>query len=404
MLLVLLLSQCLVGALAMNNGLARTPPMGWLSWERFRCETDCVNYPDSCVNDKLYMAMADRIVADGYKDAGYEYVHIDDCWAARERDSEGKLQADPKRFPGGIKAVADYVHERGLKLGIYTDIGFMTCQKYPGSAFHMESDANSFAEWGVDLVKTDGCYSNIGETDYAFPAFSFYLNKTGRPMVLCCQWPAPQMGHHVKPNWTLVREYCNTWRSYGDIQDSWDRLKQIIDYYGQNLDDFASHSAPGGFADPDQLIVGNFGLSHSQQRVQFGMWAMLTAPLLMSVDLRTIPPQSRDILLNRHVIAINQDPLGTQGVLLYGFKDSISVWMKPLSAKDSHAIAFVNYDDRGRPSPFSLHLGDIGLANPNGYNVTEVFDNRNMGLYKTSANLTLSINPTDIVLLKVVPL
>ncbi|KAL8576378.1 hypothetical protein ACOMHN_048945 [Nucella lapillus] len=135
-------------ALALNNGLARTPPMGWLSWERFRCETDCKTYPNSCVDENLYTATEMR-----------------DCWAARERDSEGRLQADADRFPHGIKALADYVHGRGLKLGIYTDIGYAPCTGLPGSEFYLQSDARSFAEWGVDLVKTDSCHANPKEMD-----------------------------------------------------------------------------------------------------------------------------------------------------------------------------------------------------------------------------------------------
>ncbi|KAL8576380.1 hypothetical protein ACOMHN_048947 [Nucella lapillus] len=348
MLLLLLLSSCILSADALNNGLALTPPMGWFSWERFRCETDCITFPDTCISENLYIAMADRMVADGYKDAGYEYVHIDDCWMAPERDNDGSLQADPQRFPSGIKALADYMHERGLKLGIYTAIGYLTCQKLPASEFHLERDANTFAQWGVDMVKTDICYADYSSVDIAYSTFGFFLNKTGRPMVYGCSWPL-----------------------------------------------LPASTRPGGFADPDQIIVGNFGLSHSQQRVQFGMWAMLTAPLLMSVDLRTIPPQSRDLLLNTHVITINQDPLGAQGIMLYTLPNSISVWRKPLAVAGSYAIAILNQDDHGKPTSFSLQLGDIGLTHADGYNVTDLFDAVSRGRYLPSDDLK-SLTPQEL--------
>ncbi|XP_076468475.1 alpha-galactosidase A-like [Babylonia areolata] len=405
LLVVSVVSGLLASTLALNNGLALTPPMGWLSWERFRCETDCKTYPDSCVDENLYMAMADRMVSDGYKDAGYEYVHIDDCWAAPERDSKGRLQANPDRFPHGIKALADYVHERGLKLGIYTDIGYATCESLPGSEFYLQTDAYTFAEWGVDLVKTDGCKANPKDMDTSYPVFGFYLNQTGRPIVYCCSWAGAQVViYHMQPNYTSIREHCNVWRNYLDVQDSWENVKGILKFYGANKQNFASFSGPGGFSDPDQLLMGDYGLSRYQQKAQFGMWAMLASPLFMSVDLRTITPEAKAILLNRHVIAINQDPLGAQGIMLYGLVDSISVWLKPLTPSGSYAIAFLNEDDQGRPMPFSIHLADIGLTSTNGYNVTDVFDNLNMGQYKPTSSLDVLVDPTSIVILKAVPL
>ncbi|KAK7097793.1 alpha-N-acetylgalactosaminidase-like [Littorina saxatilis] len=404
MLLHLVLSGCIYSACALNNGLALTPPMGWLSWERYRCETDCKAFPDSCINENLYKAMADRMAADGYKEAGYEYVHVDDCWAAQQRDANGKLQADPQRFPSGMQALADYLHERGLKLGIYTDIGYATCEKLPGTEFFMQSDANTFAEWGVDLVKTDGCNAEPKEMDVSYPVFGFYLNKTGRPMVYCCSWAAAQVVHGIQPNYASVREHCNVWRNYDDVQDSWDSVTNILKFYGENKQNFANFSGPGGFSDPDQLLLGDYGLSIYQQKAQFGMWAMLASPLFMSVDLRTIDPKAKAILLNKNVIAINQDPLGAQGIMLYGLPESLSVWRKPLAVPGSYAIAFLNQDNQGRAMPFEIHLGDIGLTNANGYNVTDVFDNLPRGQFKPTSSLGVLIDPTCIVILKAVPL
>ncbi|KAL8576379.1 hypothetical protein ACOMHN_048946 [Nucella lapillus] len=241
--------------------------------------------------------------------------------------------------------------------------------------------------------------------EITYPAFGFYLNQTGRPMVYGCSWPGAQIViYNMKPNYTSIREHCNIWRNYLDVQDSWDNVKGILKFYGENRQNFASFSGPGGFSDPDQLLVGDYGLSLYQQKAQFGMWAMLASPLFMSVDLRTITPKAKAILLNRNVIAINQDPLGAQGIMLYGLVNSISVWLKPLAVSGSYAMAFLNEDNQGRPMPFSIHLADIGLTSSSGYNVTDVFENAHMGFYKPAASLDVLVDPTSIVIIKAVPL
>uniref|UniRef100_A0ABI7Y8C2 Alpha-galactosidase n=1 Tax=Felis catus TaxID=9685 RepID=A0ABI7Y8C2_FELCA len=151
------------GARALDNGLAMTPTMGWLHWERFMCNVDCQEEPDSCISEKLFMQMAELMDSDGWKDVGYEYLCIDDCWMAPKRDSKGRLQADPKRFPGGIQGLANYVHSKGLKLGIYADVGNKTCAGFPGSFGYYDIDAQTFADWGVDLLKFDGCHCDSME-------------------------------------------------------------------------------------------------------------------------------------------------------------------------------------------------------------------------------------------------
>ncbi|KAJ9599026.1 hypothetical protein L9F63_010483, partial [Diploptera punctata] len=174
---------------ALDNGLALTPPMGWLSWERYRCITDCVNFPDECISENLFFRTAKLMATEGYLEAGYEYIIIDDCWLSKERDSEGRLQPDPDRFPSGIKALSDYVHSLGLKFGIYEDYGNLTCAGYPGILGHLETDANTFAEWGVDYIKVDGCNSNLEDMNTGYAEFGSYLNKTGRPIVYSCSLP-----------------------------------------------------------------------------------------------------------------------------------------------------------------------------------------------------------------------
>ncbi|XP_060574201.1 alpha-galactosidase A-like isoform X2 [Ruditapes philippinarum] len=303
--------------MSLDNGLARTPPMGWLTWIRFACNTDCDYDPNFCISEKLIKEMADHMVQDGYKDAGYEYVCIDDCWLAKERDENHRLQPDPKRFPNGIKHLADYVHSKGLKLGIYEDFGTKTCAGYPGSEFYMQLDAQTFAEWGVDLLKFDTCHSDAHDNKEGYPAMSMYLNQTGRPILFSCEWPYGELQQNLSSDYGPVRKYCNVWRNYWDVLDDFQYVKNIVKFYGDNNALFQKYSGPGGFFDPDQVIVGGIGMSHYQQRAQLAMWAMFSAPLMMSNDLRDIQNEARELLLNKYIISVDQDPLGAMATRVW---------------------------------------------------------------------------------------
>ncbi|XP_008507938.1 alpha-galactosidase A isoform X2 [Equus przewalskii] len=239
------------GARALDNGLAMTPTMGWLHWERFMCNTDCEEDPDSCVSEKLFMQMADLMDSEGWRDVGYEYLCIDDCWMAPQRDSKGRLQADPKRFPGGIRRLADYVHGKGLKLGIYADVGKLTCAGFPGSYGYYDIDAKTFADWGVDLLKFDGChFDTLVDLADGYKYMSLALNRTGRSIVYSCEWPLYMMPFR-KPNYTEVREYCNHWRNFADIYDAWQSVKSVLDWTSSNQEKIVDAAGPGGWNDPD---------------------------------------------------------------------------------------------------------------------------------------------------------
>ncbi|ESO90697.1 hypothetical protein LOTGIDRAFT_178842 [Lottia gigantea] len=375
--------------------------MGWLSWERFRCNVDCDKDPDNCISEKLIKSMADLMVSEGFKDAGYEYVCSDDCWQSMTRGPDGRLQADPKRFPSGIKALADYVHGKGLKLGIYEDFGYLTCEGFPGSEFYLQLDAQTFADWEVDLVKFDGCHSQLTDFDYGYPAMSFYLNKTGRPMVYMCEWPDYLNMNGIMPNYTAIRKSCNYWRNYDDVQDSWDSVLDIINHFGNNSGNFSSFAGPGGWNDPDQLVVGDFGLSPDQERVQMAMWAMMASPLLMSVDLRNIRQESKGLLQNKYLIEINQDPRGIMGTRRYT-KGSIEIWTRPLTPPGQMATAFLNTGYHGVPRKLTVTGVELGLQNYVKYNIYDAF-NRNK-IYDSvivSDNFTVIINPTGIVMFRI---
>ncbi|XP_053400322.1 alpha-N-acetylgalactosaminidase-like [Mercenaria mercenaria] len=393
---VLLFASLCVMSRGLDNGLALTPPMGWVSWERYRCNIDCENDPDNCISEQLYMTMADLLVSEGYKDKGYEYVNIDDCWMEKQRDANGSLVADRQRFPHGIKWLADYVHSKGLKLGIYEDFGTFTCGGYPGSKFYLQEDAETFASWGVDMLKLDGCYSGIDDMEYGYPAMSFFLNQTGRPMLYSCSWPAYVVFYGKIPDYKKIASYCNIWRNYADIQDSWDSVRGIIEFYGNDTGNFSLVAGPGNYNDPDMIIVGDYGLSYDQQRVQMAMWAIMSAPLLMSIDLRNVKPEAKALLQNDYLIRVNQDSHGTQGKRIMK-NGAMEVWTKNLGFDDKGmAFAFLNLNDGGAPFEVRMPLYQLGLNEAEGYNMTEGFTGKFIGVLKPHDIINASVDPSGV--------
>ncbi|CAL9692292.1 unnamed protein product [Knipowitschia caucasica] len=390
--IILALPLC---ASCLDNGLMLTPPMGWLAWERFRCDIDCENDPNNCISEKLFMDMADRLSEDGWRDLGYVYVNIDDCWSSKQRDKDGRLQADPKRFPGGIKKLAQYLHERGLKLGIYGDMGTYTCGGYPGSPLDkIELDAQTFADWEVDMFKYDGCYSNATEQEQGYPLMSKALNATGRPIGYSCSWPAYQGGLPPKVNYTQLGEICNLWRNYGDIQDSWSSVWSIVDWFFENQDALIPAAGPGRWNDPDMLIIGDFGLSMEQSRSQMALWAIMAAPLFMSNDLRTLSSGARVILQNKMIISINQDPLGIQGRRILKEKSGIQIFWRPLSKNTSALLFFSHRTDM--PYRYKTSLSKLNYT-AGSYKVTDVYTYKTLEL-KDSTEFVVSVNPTGVVM------
>jgi alpha-galactosidase len=304
----------------LENGLARTPPMGWNSWNHFGCD----------VSARLVRETADAMVASGMRDAGYQYLVIDDCWQVA-RDASGRLVADSVRFPEGIKPLADYVHARGLKFGIYTDAGRRTCQGRPGTYGHEEQDARTFAAWGVDYVKEDWCYAEGLDAPTQYAKFRDALASAGRPIAFSiCEW-----GSHTP--WAWGPRTGNLWRTTGDIEDNWNSMLANLDMSGQH----ASAAGPGAWNDPDMLEVGNGGMTDDEYRAHFSMWAIMAAPLIAGNDVRSISAATKEILMNREVIAVDQDSLGAQGTLVGERSPELQIWMKPL-ADGARAVALLN--------------------------------------------------------------
>lgn len=320
----LFLSLAATGSAQLWEGLAETPPMGWSSWNKFGTE----------INEKAIMEIADALVSTCLRDAGYVYVNIDDCWQAPERDADGWPVADPERFPSGIKALADYVHERGLKLGIYSDAGYRTCAEKFGSAGHEYQDALQYARWGVDYLKYDWCNTPDFNTKQAYTLMRDALREAGRPIVFSiCEWG------FTRP-WEWANGVGHMWRSCGDIGASFNdpsyfdgkfRGHTVIEQLRYN-EPWRKYHGPGHWNDPDMLEVGN-DLTVNQGRAHFGLWAMMAAPLILGNDLRSMDKETLDIISNREVIAVDQDSLGVQGFKI-PVGQNVETWWKPLSGGD----------------------------------------------------------------------
>jgi len=309
-----------------DNGLARTPPMGWNSWNHFGCNVSAL----------LIRQVADAMAGNGMRDAGYQYVTIDDCWQVA-RDANGVIVADSARFPGGIKPLADYVHSKGLKFGIYTDAGRLTCQKRPGSYGHEEQDARTYAQWGVDYVKVDWCNAEGIDAPSQYAKIRDALLKSGRPIVYSiCEWGSNRP-------WEWAPPVGNLWRTTDDITDRWSSVMAIVDLSSQ----YWHVAKPGAWNDPDMLEVGNGGMSRDEYRAHFSLWAIMAAPLVAGNDVRTMMDSTRmaaatrDILLNKEVIAVDQDSLGVQGTVVENWPPQLQVWMKPM-ADGSRAVLLLN--------------------------------------------------------------
>ena len=395
--LVIIISTLIVSSVSAQKfeGLAKTPPMGWNSWNKFGCN----------VSEKLIMETADAMVASGMKDAGYQYVVIDDCWQIA-RDSLGFIVADPQRFPSGIKALADYIHSKGLKFGIYSCAGDRTCAGRPGSRGHEYQDALMYAKWGVDYLKYDWCSTENLNAFGAYTTMSRAIREAGRPIVFSiCEWGSNQP-------WLWGKEVGHLWRTTGDIYNCFDCIQdygswkswgamQILDLQ----EGLRQYAGPDHWNDPDMLEVGN-GMSNNEERAHFSMWAMLAAPLIAGNDLRNMDPQTLNVLTNKEVIAINQDSLGIQG-FRYAINDSVETWMKPL-VNNEWAIFYLNRSKS--PKNITVDWKNFSVKDDLSGKIFDttgknLFIIRDLWLKKeigdTKKNLSATIPPHDVLCLRI---
>ena len=312
------------------EGLALTPPMGWNSWNTFQTN----------ISEQLVKDIADVIVSSGMKDAGYQYIVLDDGWMAKERDSNGNLVPDPGKFPNGMKVLIDYVHSKGLKFGLYNCAGTKTCAGYPGTRGYEYQDARFYASLGIDYLKFDWCNTEGINAREAYATMSKALHTAGRPIVFSlCEWGTN------KP-WLWAENVGQLWRTTGDISAKFDGYldrgtwKQLgVMPIADLQTGLRKYAGPGHWNDPDMLEVGN-GMSVNEDRSHFSLWCMLAAPLIAGNDLRKMSEATKEILTNKEVIAVDQDKAGIEGYL-YKIKDSMEVWVKPLS-DNNWAVCFLN--------------------------------------------------------------
>src|SRR5437868_384596 len=345
---------------SVSTGLALTPPMGWNTWNKFGCN----------VSDELVRGMADAMVKSGMKDAGYQYIVIDDCWQTA-RDTSANIVVDP-HFPHGIKPLADYIHSLGLKFGIYSDAGSKTCAGRQGGLGHEYQDAVIYASWGVDYLKYDWCNTTTQDAKASYANIRQALDATGRPIVLSiCEWGKAQP-------WLWGEEVGgNLWRTTGDIQDRWGGKEKWKDGSCCSngvmaiLDEqvgLQSYAGPGHWNDPDMLEVGNGGMTTTEYRSHFSLWAILAAPLIAGNDLRNMTPEIHDILTNKEVIAVDQDPMGREGRRVAKDGD-LEVWAKQtqdgsravilLNRGSAEQEISVNWTDLGYPASFNASVRDL---------------------------------------------
>ena len=339
---------------APKPNLAPTPPMGWNSWNKFACN----------VSEQLIRQQADAMAASGMKAAGYQYIVIDDCWQ-KSRDENGNIVADPERFPSGIKALADYVHSKGLKFGLYSDAGSLTCGSRPGSAGHEFQDALQYARWGVDYLKYDWCYTGTRNAEAAYTIMAKALRESGRDIVFSlCDWGGSKPGRWAAPVGHL-------WRTTGDIRDAWKGKEGwshgMLDILDMNAE-LWRESAPNGWNDPDMLEVGNGGMTTTEYESHFSLWAMLAAPLIAGNDLSKMDADTRRILTNTDVIAVDQDPLGEQGRRIWKQGD-LEIWARALKGGDRAVVLFnrgeapaemkVSWDQLSLPARVKADVSDL---------------------------------------------
>ncbi len=382
--------------------LALTPPMGWNSWNPFGAN----------VSEKDIRETADAMVASGLKDAGFQYIVIDDYWHGG-RDSNGVLYPDPKRFPSGMKALADYVHSKGLKFGIYSDAGTLTCGKQPGSFGHEEQDAKTFASWGADYLKYDYCYcpEYVSWNNDFLMAMARYkrmgdaLKATGRPMVFSlCEW-----GPRAPWLWgKMVGGHL--WRVSYDIHDFWDKPRNATSPIGiltaiDVMSDLSRFAGPGGWNDPDMLVIGlantgyikGGGCTDAEYRTQMSMWCMFSAPLMMGCDLRRMSEATKTTLLNKDIIAIDQDPIGRQAFRVMR-NDGLEAWKKPLSGKRV-AIAFLNRNSTAKS--VTATFKELELRTKTEFAVYDVWKHASLG--ETKGSLSASVQPHETLVFVLTP-
>ena len=381
-----------ISAQANWEDLAKTPPMGWNSWNTFRLD----------INEDVVKGITDVFVEKGFKDVGYEYIVIDDGWQI-SRDENGNIIPNPEKFPSGIKTLVDYIHSKELKFGIYSDAGTKTCGEFPGSRGYEFQDARQYAAWGVDYLKYDWCFTGNQSAPDSYRLMRDALETAGRPIVFSiCEWGSQ------KP-WEWGNGVGHLWRTTLDIRPCWSCGENVV-YKGKAIENFIgftkildqqvgleSYAGPGHWNDPDMLEVGNGNLTLNENRAHFSLWCILAAPLMLGNDIRNLSPEILDILTNKEVIAIDQDPLGKQGVKIKDTGD-LEIWVKQL-ADGSRAVVLFNRSES--TTKMTVNWTEIGYPKYLIAKVRDLWKKKNMG--KFSESYSAKVPSHGVVMIKVEP-
>lgn len=366
--------------------LAPTPPMGWNSWNFFNCN----------INEEKVKHMADAMASNGMKEAGYQYIVIDDCWQI-SRDQDGYVIADADKFPSGIKALVDYVHAKGLKFGIYSCGGRLTCQKRPGGAGYEAKDAQRYAEWGVDYLKYDWCNSEGMTSTVQYSTMRDALHHAGRPIVFSlCEWGS------TKP-WLWADTVGQLWRTTGDIQDKFAKGHGVLKIFDEQSG-IRKYNKPNAWNDPDMLEVGNKGLSTTESKSHFTLWCMMAAPLMAGNNLAKMDKDILAILTNKSAIAIDQDKLGIQ-CFLWSKTNDLETWIKPL-ADGSFAVCFLNRGTGTQPLDFNWQQAAVDhdfnrtYTIDGSYSIHDIWNNKDLGTTDKKVSSTIAGHDVLFVLLK----
>lgn len=369
---------------ALDDGLAPTPPMGWNSWGHFRCD----------INEQIVRETAGAMATNGMRDAGYQYVIVDDCWQFA-RDADGNILHDPERFPSGMQALADHIHGLGLKFGLYSCAGYKTCQGRPGSRGHQFQDARQYARWGIDYLKYDWCDDGGQNARAAYTTMRDALHATGRPIVFhICEWGKNEP-------WRWGRAIGHMWRTAPDVLDAWEvpspqeglGIVQILDRQAG----LEKAAGPGQWNDPDMLMAGNANLTIEQYRAQFSLWCILAAPLIAGCDVRQLDAQTLALLTNREAIAIDQDPLGKQGRRVRDDGDA-EVWARELH-DGARAVALLNRAEI--PAGIAIRWEEIGLPGNRAARIRDLWRHTDLGEFR--GHFSADVPPRAAAFLRITP-
>ena len=376
------------GGTTSTGALAATPPMGWNSWNKF----------GGSITDTLVRGIADAMVSTGMQAAGYQYINIDDMWQASSRDSSGNIVPDGTKFPNGMKALADYVHGKGLKLGLYSDRGTKTCAGKPGSYSYETKDAQTYASWGVDYLKYDNCSPATGsnmQTDYT--NMSTALKASGRPIVFSiCAWWFYTWETTIGQLWRATTDIKDTWTSFVanlDANGGWTPRYSDANYGSPGI---AQYASPGHWNDPDMLEVGNGGMTDTEYQSHFSLWAIMAAPLIAGNDIRSMSTTTKNVLTNADVIAVDQDPLGIQGKPI-STSTTLEVWSKKLSGDQTYAVVLFNRT--AASAAITVTWSSLGMTSTSA-TVRDLWSHTDLG--PTATQYTATVPSHGVVMLKVV--